>query len=538
MKLKKYSVALLCFALAFATAGCTGDFEERNTNPEEGSHHVEYDDYLFSAFRQMCRNMVPSYQVIGSEEYGSGSYQIIQDLAGNIFSGYSGAINSGFTANNLYNITASSWYNAMFDDSYTRVISAYNTLTPQREEFPERVALADIVKVATMSRVTDTYGPIPYLSIGESFIQSEYDAQETVYGKFFEELDSAIDVLTDFATAQSGSTLLQRFDDVFAGDVTKWIKFANTLRLRLALRVVYADPALAEAQARAAVQNPIGLMASATDAARLNRQTGAAWENPLYIIQYNFNDSRIGATIEAYMNGYNDPRLPRYFVEGSDGAYHGVRNGISLTSSYGSSTLLSKINATNEDPILWMAPAEAYFLLAECAVREWSWVPDTAKNYYEKGIEVAFATAGASGYAAYIANNTAYPVSYTDAVSGVTATFPNVPTVAWDASASFEVQLERVITQKYIAMFPDGQEAWSEFRRTGYPKVLPVLVNNSGGAINTTQQIRRLNFPATEYQTNGEAVANAVQTLISESFSDSPADNGGTRVWWDKNPNF
>lgn len=84
-------------------------------------------------------------------------------------------------------------------------------------------------------------------------------------------------------------------------------------------------------------------------------------------------------------------------------------------------------------------------------------------------------------------------------------------------------------------MFPEGQEAWSEFRRTGYPRILPVLVNNSGGKISTTRQIRRLNYPSTEYSTNAEAVATATHTLNSES-SNPTGDNGGTSVWWDKNP--
>jgi len=84
-------------------------------------------------------------------------------------------------------------------------------------------------------------------------------------------------------------------------------------------------------------------------------------------------------------------------------------------------------------------------------------------------------------------------------------------------------------------MFPEGQEAWSEFRRTGYPRILPVLVNNSGGKISTSKQIPRPNYPPTEYSTNAEAVATATHTLNSES-SNPTGDNGGTSVWWDKNP--
>jgi hypothetical protein len=89
------------------------------------------------------------------------------------------------------------------------------------------------------------------------------------------------------------------------------------------------------------------------------------------------------------------------------------------------------------------------------------------------------------------------------------------------------VKQERIITQKYLAIYPDGEEAWSEFRRTRYPKVIPNVTNNSSGTINTTTQIRRLKFPTTEYANNTEEVQKAVVLL-------GGADNGGIKLWWDK----
>ncbi len=99
----------------------------------------------------------------------------------------------------------------------------------------------------------------------------------------------------------------------------------------------------------------------------------------------------------------------------------------------------------------------------------------------------------------------------------------------WDDNASTEQKLERIITQKYIAIFPDGQEAWSEYRRTGYPKLFTVDHNASNGAVNTNLQIRRLRFPASEYSNNTANVQAAVGLL-------GGPDNGGTKLWWDKNP--
>lgn len=106
----------------------------------------------------------------------------------------------------------------------------------------------------------------------------------------------------------------------------------------------------------------------------------------------------------------------------------------------------------------------------------------------------------------------------------------NNVTIAWNDADSFETNLQRIITQKWIAMFPDGQEAWTEYRRTGYPKLFPVINNNSGGTISTALGIRRLPFPSSELSNNAAEVKKAVSLL-------SGPDNGGTRLWWDKNPN-
>jgi hypothetical protein len=129
---------------------------------------------------------------------------------------------------------------------------------------------------------------------------------------------------------------------------------------------------------------------------------------------------------------------------------------------------------------------------------------------------------------------TSQPIPYVDpvdAANNIPSGSPNLSqvTVKWDEEADFEKKLEKIITQKWIAMFPDGQEAWSEFRRTGYPKLFTVTVNNSGGKISTTDFIRRINFPAPEFINNAVEVNKAVTLL-------GGPDTGGTKLWWDKKP--
>lgn len=531
MKTTRYFILIAAVLLAVS---CTKDFASRNTNKEQATREMlTYDNLATgSAFAQMTRNVLPTYQ-LGEEEYGSSNYQIIEDLAGNIFAGYTGAINSGWAYNNQYDITAGTWYRAMFNDSYVRLIAAWNQLDAWRDSQPQVAALGDIMKVAGMHRVTDTYGPIPYVSLREGELHQDYDSQESIYKAFFDELDGAISVLTEYVNANPGAKIVAAYDNVYGGDISSWIRFANTLRLRLAMRVCYADDALARAQADAALANPFGILATKADAAMCRKPASGAWEYPLYVIQHNFNDSAAGATIVSYMSGYSDPRLEKYFTQGSDALYHGVRNGINITNAYKSSTLLSKVNCTNADPLVWMQSAEGWFLRAEYELRWGS--AESAKQYYEQGIRVSFDAVGAAGADAYIADATSLPGSYTDVVVGsnsVTSVLSDIP-VAWITDGTFEKHLEQIITQKYIAIFPCGQEAWSEFRRTSYPKVIPVAVNKNPGIISTERQIRRLNYPDTEYSTNTTSVQAAVEILNSESSSGS-GDNGGTALWWDK----
>lgn len=533
----KNSIKLSLAAALLSLGACTSDFYEKNTNPDEATDEMLGWDNLRtgSAFMQLAQNVIPTFQIVGGEEYGSANFQVIQDLAGNIFAGYTGATKSSFRANNLYDILAAEWHNAMHDDAFQRAMGPWAQLDALREESPEAVALADVLKVAVMHRVTDTYGPIAYLSIGNSGIQQEYDSQEVIYNRFFEELDAAITLLTDFCEKNPQSTILANYDPIYKGNVRAWVKFANTLRLRLAMRVYYADPELSKTQAEAAINNSVGLMTDASDIAQFAKPaTATQWEYPLYMIQYSFNggDSRIGATIESYMNGYEDPRREAYFTKNSRGEYRGVRNGINITADYVLSDLLSSVNCTNNDAIVWMKPAEAWFLRAEYELHFGS--KTAAGEYYNKGIECSFSTEGVSGVETYMADNVKTQADYQDmVVSSNSASALSDITIAWDDAADEETMLERIITQKYLAIFPDGQEAWSEFRRTGYPKIFPNVVNNQAGLISTSRQIRRLNFPSTEYATNAAAVQNAIVTLNGES-SNPTGDNGGTTLWWDK----
>jgi len=528
----KKIITLIAVAVALSAVSCVKDYTDRNTNPEQATEEMlEWDNLRSGSYiSQMIANVLPSYQR-GEEEYGSASYQVVQGLTGNIFSNYEAASNGGFHQTNEYNLVADGWTKALFEDAYVRAASPWTQLNALREQNPEAAALGDVLKVATLHRVTDAYGPIPYTKLGTGSIHVSYDSQQAVYTAMFADLDNAISVLEGLYAKQS--TLLKQYDNVFYGDVKKWIQFANTLRLRLALRVAYADAAQYGVQADKALQCPEGFLEE--DA--MLHPGASAWENPLYVIEYNFNDgdAKAGATITTYMSSYSDPRIAKYFTAGSDGQYHGVRMGAKVDDAYPKSTLWSRINCTNEDPLMWMSGAESFFLRAEHALRQNDEV--TAKSMYEAGIRKSCELWKVGGADAYLAV-TAVVGGYTDPVNNSNSAgtgLTNV-SVAWDSQSSFEGHLEQIITQKYIAGFPEGMEAWAEFRRTGYPKVIPTVTNNSGGLIDSQAQIRRLIYPTSEYTANGANVQEGVNLLVSEALNaaSEKGDNGGTQVWWDQ----
>lgn len=526
-KITVYAVLLIAFG-----TGCTKHFDEYNTNPHQATPEMLERDNLISGgfFVQMQKNVFPIAQ---QPDFGDEVYQTMQNLAGDVFSGYMGASNNflGNSNNTTYDLVPG-WYGQAFSRSYTSVMNPWNRIKTETQiKEPQTYAVATIVKVEALHRASDMYGPLPYLNFGNTALQNKYDAQRDVYYRFFEELNSAIAILTDFNAKNPAATVLAKYDFIYEGNVRNWIKFANSLKLRLAMRIVYADPQKAKDEAEAAVAHPVGVFTAASDIAALKHTADLTYNHPLFIISSNFRDIKMGATLQSYLTGYVDPRQAVHFNLTPDATYRGVRSGINIANkvTYAEGPY-SDLKISANAPIVWMNPAEVYFLRAEGALRGWS-MGGTAQNMYETGIRTSFALTGATGVDNYLANSTNVPAPYSDPNNAgnnvVAGALLSTITIKWNDAANFETNLERIITQKWIAMYPDGQEAWSEFRRTGYPKVFPVVLNNSRGLINTATQIRRLPFPAAEYQTNASNVVAATSLL-------GGADNGGTKLWWDK----
>lgn len=533
---KKWIVYLTGIGLLLM-GSCTKKFTEYNTDPMNVTEKMLEYDFLSTGifFRQMELNVFPVAQ---QPDFGDEMYQIVQNLAGDVYSGYMGASNNWFGgANNTTYALIPNWYNAGFGRSFLGVMPAWLDVKRKSETTnPHLYAFAQILKATSLHRTTDMYGPLPVAKFGAGGFAPEYDSQEVVYDSLFSALNYGIAVLTDFVTRFPGQRPLAKYDIIYGGDYTKWIRFANSLKLRLAMRIVYANPTKARQYAEEAVAHSIGVMKTNDDNALLQSGNGISFNNPLYIICYNFDDIRMGATMESFLRGYSDPRAPFMFNKvASDNNFHGIRNGINIANKTSYTTPFSTLNVTASTPIRWMSAAEIWFLRAEGAARGWN-MDGAAQALYETGVQTSFTQWGAGSASTYLADATSRAAAYTDV--GITGTGNNIPLgnaalstigIKWNEPDNLDTKLERIITQKWLAVYPDGQEAWSEFRRTRFPKVFPVVNNQSGGVIPTATQIRRLPFPQTEYQNNPTGVATGVSKL-------GGPDTGATPLWWDKKP--
>ncbi|OJU51880.1 MAG: hypothetical protein BGN96_07620 [Bacteroidales bacterium 45-6] len=421
------------------------------------------------------------------------------------------------------------WYSKRWENNYNHVMPT--VLKFKRlgydVKYPNFYAWATILKVFSMHRVTDDYGPIIYSKYGTSETSIGYDSQKSIYYSFFDELDVAIDTLSHHVGQKA--TVFKKFDLCYAGNVMKWIQAANSLRLRLAIRIAKVDPEKAKAEAEKAVGQTYGLITANTDNLMIALNN---YPHPLWTFSNGWDECRMCATIGSVLGGYNDPRLSVYFSPATDpavsGKYIGIRQGIDI-SSKSTYVNFSPIGAMYETAksVQIITASEVAFLLAEGALRGWNMGGDAAV-FYNRGIALSLSQYGLSNdYETYRNDQTSTFMDYSDPKNTANnfSKSSNI-TIKWDENASKEEKLERIITQKWIALFPDGQEAWSEFRLTGYPKLLPVVVNYSGGTISTSGFVRRVPYPDDEYLTNPDGIAGALGLL-------GGSDTGGTRLWWD-----
>lgn len=519
--MKKIISIILAVILFWGMTSCTSDFDEINTNP--GAFTTLTNDDAAGLYSKECR-----YSFLG------GDYQLNQGLHTDLYAQHFATIVTYFSSDRYVYHTGWDyyiWYCILVNCApYSqKIYEMYDESTAEN-------AMARICYVYGMELLCDRAGAIPYgAGTGEA---AEFVDQSTAYHAMIDDLTKAATTL-----ASATSTVFAEKDRIYAGDCAKWAKFANTMRLRIAMRLVNKEPEYAQEQAEAAYA--AGVMTSADDDAWFeSSQDLSEYHN--YIGQTAaWHEFGMSSTIYSYMVGWDDPRLGIYFqVSPSTGTYHCVRNG--MPSSVINSTnqteknYVSNVgtNWTTYDestdtftaiftyPRLVLPAADAFFLRAEGALRGWS-MGGTAQELYEEGIKASMESWGVSDADAEtyltVTSDPCAPDDYYDSDPVTTGV-----TVKWNESGTFEENLQQIITQRWLALFTTSGEAWAEYRRTGYPIMYPII-DSDDPDIGEGEFIQRLLYPDALKNSEGEDAINAAIQL-----NGATEDSQATKLYYAK----
>ncbi|AWO00664.1 SusD/RagB family nutrient-binding outer membrane lipoprotein [Chitinophaga alhagiae] len=382
-----------------------------------------------------------------------------------------------------------------------------------------KLAIAKIMEVTVWQRLTDLFGDVPSSETSENAsnvnTKPVYDTQESIYTRLIADLDNAMAQL-DPADASYGNA-----DFYFKGDAAKWKRFANSLKLRLGMRIRYAAPQLAEKTVREAMAQP--LLAGNTENAAIPTYNNAQTTNAHPVLQQFIGGSPdlryLADALVRTLKTKNDPRLPMIAaptvnsVKAGTPDYRGM--GVALTDAellaiikddYSTASTTTYFNRTLSTPIpcYVFTYADVCFFKAEAALLGWGATAADAETFFKDGVKAAMAL---QPY-----NITTIPPAYETAELSF-------------AGLSAEQQLEKIMTQKWILLFGRDYEAFTEWRRTGYPVLTP---GGNQGSTNGTIP-RRAVYSSLEVLLNGENYRAAVSRLTQ-------GDAYVSRVWWDKKP--
>lgn len=447
---------------------CTKDFEDTNVNPNQPE-------------------IAPATNVFGY------AIQSIAQRFGSAEIFYPGAF-VGYTAKGTYNLVnryaevapTSHWSNL-----FTYGINNLNAVIKQADASGNNnlKAAAMVMKVYAFQMLVDAYGPIPYQEFGklsEGIIYPKYDSEKDVYTQMLESLKTANGLFNSSVTQKIGVG-----DLIYAGNVTKWKKFGNSLRLRLAIRISKVDKTTAATHIAEILNDATTYPVIASNAENaVLKFPGADWLEPWASAYKGVPDVKIAKPIVTTLSLLNDPRLPFYAQANAQGKYVGLEVGADATGN--ESKVSVAFMQTDAGTVFFQKYSEVEFIRAEAA--KIGIVTSSAQTAYNNAIKASFDEYGISAvdYNTYLSN----------------------PEVAWNND------LNRLYTQKWISLFRQCWEAWAEMRRTDIPQN-PPAVNASYAGHNRTPF--RLSYPIDERNVNPNVPASVNE---KDMF-------WGYKIWWD-----
>ena len=440
----------------------------------------------------------------------------------------------------------------------------------------------------------DLFGPLTYYDYKENFdgLSFVYDRVKDIYYQAKADIDAAIECFKYYKDHRSeaykkwigiatGNYVgLRSSYDIDYSDLSVWIRFANSLKLRMAIHMSKVEPATAKQWAEEAVAG--GVIENTTDEIGLFPYLFGV-SHPLIEIM-GWNDLVMGASFINLLQNLDHPYMKYLFTKNSialekskqavsgtsapavtpkGSVYVGMRNGVTpgidqtadANPYVGYSMLDRTYFAECNPPLYLMKVSEVNFLRAEGALRGWN-MGGTAQSFYEQGIRTAYLedrNSPIKEYVNYVDDylNVVAPkgIAYVDP-QGLTPDMPSVTKIGvkWNEGDSKETKLEKIITQKYIASFPYSYESWVDLRRTGYPKLFPILntehsdetIKPGDPKVQTADNImRRIPWVSDDPQTKEDINATGIPALSEDTNNKPATDTQMQRLWWDVDaPNF
>lgn len=536
--MKKYIILLLTLC---SMSAC--DYETVNTDPY-GVSDEELGPLKYGArFMNMQQRVIP----IGSPSLTTGPGNDLQNtdlISSGNYIGYFGNNNNwGFNNESNWNFTDSRM-NYAYQNFYSSIFLPWNEIyeIAKDAESPSEQAIlemANIVKNVAWLRATDVFGPIAYTSAGDGSIAPKFDSQEVVYKTMMADLAKSVELLNTISYR-----VMSQYDLIYDGNVQNWVKLANSLMLRMAVRVHFKDEALArEYIAKALDPKNGGVIEDIASEAKIQTSAKMPLLNSMMASVNDYNETRMGATIWGYLRGYRDPRLSKYFTQGTYGYgsymqkdYFAVapENTNSKQETTWSEKFASRPNIDANSPLYWFRASETYFLKAEAAL--YNLMEGDPQTFYEQGVSMSFQENGVNGFTADYLETTDKPLgirtmAYWYGDYGHDLSIGNTSPKWDDYTGSLpqkDEQLQKIITQKYLALYPNAVEAWTEYRRTGFPYIMKPMDGAAAGRIGAsaedTRAPERFRFAPTAYNSNPNMAE--IPKLLGGD------DIGATKMWW------
>jgi hypothetical protein len=488
----RYTSILTGLIFILSLNACDDRFTEVNTNPN-GISDVDPSHLFATAARSQFRSGISPFD-----------YQ----TAGQMAHIYTGVFVERFIDQYQQDLSGST-YGSLYNTVYQDLIRYYNEILMltgpgMEKEHALQYAVADVMAVLSYSKLTDAFGDIPYFNGGLGVVgelKPAYDSQDVIYLDMIERLRVDIEALKQGV----GTVGLIGQDPIFKDDPDLWLRFANSLRLRLAMRMRHVEPGTAADIITECLSESL-LTSNDHNAVQWGVDGGNSQLFSPWYGSFSYYNFRISDRIVSRLSSTSDPRLSIYATQMSDSTYKGFQNGlvedvfvdeIDLEHSFPGEYLVGK-----GAPTYLMTAAEIAFLQAECAL--FNLGGSNANTHYRNGIRLTMERVGVS--------------------EGDIITFLNTTTAI--LSGTQEEQFEQICEQMWLAFLPNTAEAYSMMRRTGYPHIpeRDGIITDRGDTEGELPS--RLIYPLSEKQRNSENVEQAINNLDG-------GDELKSRVWWD-----